>query len=112
MALITSSVIYVFVASKSAARVSRHYTKATVNLAAGAGKVVYKIGEFTFSVVMAPLDWPLTRGDIETIDGLPPKEAIKEGRVKDTPYVVNGKKYVPMSVEKAENYRERGIASW
>ena len=51
-------------------------------------------------------------GDIETIDGLPPKEAIKEGRVKDTPYVVNGKTYVPMSVEKAENYRERGIASW
>ncbi len=89
-----------------------HYTKATVNLAVGAGKVVYKVGEFTFSVVMAPLDWPLMREEIETIDGLPPKEAIKEGRVKNAPYVVNGKKYDPMSVEKAENYRERGIASW
>jgi rare lipoprotein A len=88
------------------------YTKTTVKLAVGAGKIVYKIGEFTFSVVMAPLDWPLTRGEIETIDGLPPKEAIKEGRVKDAPYVVNGKNYVPMSVEKAKNYRERGIASW
>jgi rare lipoprotein A len=88
------------------------YTKTTVRLAVGAGKVVYKVGEFTFSVVMAPLDWPLTREEIETIDGLPPKEAIKEGRVKDAPYVVNGKKYVPMSVEKAKNYRERGIASW
>jgi len=88
------------------------YTKTTVKLAVGAGKVVYKVGEFTFSVVMAPLDWPLTREEIETIDGLPPKEAIKEGRVKNAPYVVNGKKYVPMSVEKAKNYRERGIASW
>jgi rare lipoprotein A len=88
------------------------YTKTTVNLAVGAGKVMYKVGEFTFSVVMAPLDWPLTREEIETIDGLPPKEAIKEGRVKNAPYVVNGKGYVPMSVEKAENYRERGIASW
>jgi rare lipoprotein A len=89
-----------------------HYTKTTINLAVGAGKIVYKIGEFTFTVVMAPLDWPLTREEIETIDGLPPKDAIKEGRVKNAPYVVNGKKYVPLSVEEAEDYRERGIASW
>jgi rare lipoprotein A len=89
-----------------------HYTKTTVKLAIGAGKLVYKVGAFTFSVAMAPLDWPLTHGDIETIDGLPPKEAIKEGRVKDAPYVVNGRKYVPMSVEEAKHYRERGIASW
>jgi len=88
------------------------YTKTTINLAFGAGKVVYKIGEFTFTVVTAPLDWPLTREEIETIDGLPPKDAIKEGRVKNSPYVVNGKRYVPMSVEEAEEYRERGIASW
>jgi rare lipoprotein A len=88
------------------------YTKTTVKMAVGAGKLVYKVGEFTFTVAMAPLDWPLTRGEIETIDGLPPKEAIKEGLVKDAPYVVNGRKYVPMSAEKAKNYRERGIASW
>jgi len=88
------------------------YTKTTIGLAVGAGKLVYKVGEFTFSVVMAPLDWPLTHEEIETIDGLPPKEAIKQGRVKNAPYVVNGKRYVPMSVEKAEAYRERGIASW
>ena len=88
------------------------YTKTTVNLAVGAGEVVYKVGEFTFRVIMAPLDWPLTHEEIETIDGLPPKQAIKEGRVKNSPYVVNGKRYVPMSVEKAETYRERGIASW
>jgi rare lipoprotein A len=104
--------ILAYLLSCSTASKVYHYTKTTVKLAAGAGKIVYKIGEFTFSVVMAPLDWPLTRGDIETIDGLPPKEAIKEGRVKDAPYVVHGKKYVPMSIEKAENYRERGIASW
>jgi len=88
------------------------YTKTTINLALGAGKLVYTVGEFTFTVVTAPLDWPLMHGEIETIDGLPPKEAIKEGRVKNAPYVVNGKKYVPMSVEKAESYRERGVASW
>jgi len=74
--------------------------------------VVYKIGEFTFNVVMAPLSWPLTRQEIETIDGLPPKEAIREGRVKNAPYVVYGKKYVPMSVEEARGYRETGVASW
>ena len=34
-----------------------------------AGKTVYKIGEFTFEVVTAPLSWPLTHDEIETIDG-------------------------------------------
>jgi rare lipoprotein A len=104
--------ILVYLVSCSTVSKVYHYTKTTVNLTVGAGKMVYKIGEFTFSVVMAPLDWPLTREDIETIDGLPPKEAIKEGRVKDAPYVVNGKKYVPMSAKEAGNYRERGVASY
>ncbi len=63
-------------------------------------------------MIRAPLDWPLTREEIETIDDLPPKEAIKKGRVKKSPYVVNGKRYVPMSVEKAKDYREEGVASW
>jgi len=88
------------------------YTKTTVRMAIGGGKLVYKVGEFTFNVVTAPLDWPLLRGEIETIDGLPPKDAIKQGRVKNAPYVVHGRKYVPMSAEEAEKYRERGIASW
>ena len=88
--------------------VSKGVVKATV----GAGKIVYKVGEFTFKVIMAPLSWPLTREEIETIDGLPPKEAIKKGRVKKAPYVVNGKRYVPMSMEEAKNYREKGVASW
>ena len=87
-------------------------TKGVVNATIGAGKVIYKVGEFTFTVVMAPLTWPLTREEIETIDGLPPKEAIEKGRVKKSPYVVNGRRYVPMSVKEAKNYREKGIASW
>lgn len=77
-----------------------------------AGKTVYYVGKYTFIVVMAPLDWALTNDDIESIDGLPPKEAIRQGRVKTSPYVVKGKRYVPMSVEEARTYRETGIASW
>jgi len=77
-----------------------------------AGKTVYHVGKFTFTVVMAPLSWPLTNDEIETIDGLPPKEAIRQGRVKASPYVVNGRRYVPMNVEEARTYRATGIASW
>lgn len=87
-------------------------TKGAVNATVGAGKIIYKVGEFTFTVVMAPLTWPLTHEEIETIDGLPPKEAIEKGRVKNSPYVVNGKRYIPMSVKKAKKYREKGMASW
>jgi rare lipoprotein A len=83
-------------------------TKATI----GTGKVVYKIGEFTFEVVTAPLSWPLTNEDIESIDDLPPKEAIQKKRVKMAPYVVKGKRYVPMSMTAAQKYREVGVASW
>ena len=61
---------------------------------------------------MAPLSWPLTHGEIESIDNLSPKDAIRKGRVKKAPYVVNGKRYVPMSVKEARKYREKGIASW
>jgi rare lipoprotein A len=77
-----------------------------------AGKTVYKIGEFTFDVVTAPLSWPLAHDEIETIDGLSPKEAIAQGRVKASPYVVYGKRYEPMSVKQAESYRQEGVASW
>jgi len=86
--------------------------KGTYELTAGTTKLLYKIGEFTFEVVRAPLDWPLLNKDIETIDGLPVKEAIRLGRVKNSPYTVKGKTYYPMSVEEAEKYNETGIASW
>jgi rare lipoprotein A len=85
--------------------------KFITELGIGAIKVTYKIGEFTFQVLTAPLDWPLTR-DIDTIDGLSPKEAIKQGRVKRAPYTVRGRRYVPMTIGAAQNYRESGIASW
>jgi len=78
----------------------------------GTTKLVYKIGKFSFEVVMAPLDWPLMNEDIETIDGLPVKEAIRQGRVKNSPYTVKGKRYHPMTVAKAEEYEEVGVASW
>ena len=78
----------------------------------GTGKLIYYVGGFTFKVVAAPLSWPLTRQEIETIDGLPPKEAIRQKKVKKAPYVVKGKRYVPMSVAQARTYRETGIASW
>ncbi len=86
--------------------------KGTYELTAGTTKLVYRVGEFTFKVVRAPLDWPLINNDIETIDGLPVKEAIRLGRVKASPYVVKGRRYYPMSIEKALHYREVGIASW
>lgn len=86
--------------------------KFTAKSAYSAGKLIYHVGGFTFKVVAAPLSWPLTRQEIETIDGLSPKEAIRQGKVKKSPYVVRGKRYVPMSVEQARNYRETGIASW
>ncbi len=87
-------------------------SKFTVKSAYGAGKLMYHVGGFAFKVVAAPLTWPLMRQEIETIDGLPPKEAIRQGKVKKSPYVVNGRRYVPMSVQEARNYRETGIASW
>jgi len=87
-------------------------TKTSVKGAFGTAKVIYKVGGFTFNVVTAPLDWPFTQDGLESIDGLPPKEAVKRGKVKNSPYVVNGKRYVPMSVEASKEYREKGLASW
>jgi rare lipoprotein A len=87
-------------------------TRTVTKTAYGTLKVVYKIGEFTFSVVMAPLTWPFTRDGLESIDGLEPKEAIRQGRVKNSPYVVDGRSYTPMSLKDAADYRETGIASW
>jgi len=97
-------------------RTTYRVTKGTVVMAYQvtkfAGSTVYTIGGFTFKVVTAPLWWPLTHNEIETIDGLSPKEAIAQGRVKASPYVVKGKRYVPMTVKQAASYREKGIASW
>jgi len=97
---------------KGVVKTTYKVTKGATKIAIGTGKAIYTVGGFTFRVVMAPLSWPLTRDEIETIDGLSPKEAIEKGRVKNAPYVVKGKRYVPMSIEKALIYTETGVASW
>jgi rare lipoprotein A len=97
---------------KGAVKTTYKVTKGTTKIAIGTGKAIYTVGGFTFKVVMAPISWPLTREEIESIDGLSPREAIQKGRVKNAPYVVHGRRYVPMSVERAESYREEGVASW
>jgi len=81
------------------------FTKATT-------KLVYQIGKFTFEVVRAPLEYPLMRDDLEAIAGLPVKEAIRLGRVKNAPYTVKGRHYVPMTLASAQRYEETGLASW
>ena len=98
--------------TESTVKATYKVSKFTAKTAFGAGKLIYHVGGFTFKVIAAPLSWPLTRQEIETIDGLPPKEAIRQKKVKKAPYVVRGRRYVPMSVDQARSYRETGIASW
>jgi rare lipoprotein A len=98
--------------TKGTVRTAYKGTKGVVKATVGAGKLIYKVGEFSFKVVKAPLSWPLTHEEIESIDGLSPKKAIRSGRVKRSPYVVKGKRYVPMTMQKARAYREQGVASW
>ena len=86
--------------------------KAAYYVTAGTVNAVYTVGKFSFEVVKAPIGWALMNEDIETIDGLPVKEAIRLGRVKNSPYTVKGKKYYPMTVAKARRYKQTGVASW
>jgi rare lipoprotein A len=113
---------FLFLPSCGTLKTTYNVTKGTVKstyktakfitlLGIGAVKMTYKLGEFTFDVVSAPLDWPMTH-DIDSIDGLSPKEAVAQGRVKMAPYTVRGKRYVPMTPGQAETYRETGVASW
>ena len=97
--------------TKDAVTTAAYVVEGSYALTAGTTKVVYRIGKFTYRVVKAPFDWPLT-SSIETIDGLPPKEAIRQGRANTAPYTVKGKTYYPMSAEEAQTYRAKGTASW
>lgn len=97
--------------TKSAVKAGIWTVATTYKATAGTTMAIYRIGEFTYEVVKAPLEWALTR-EIEAIDGLPPKEAIRLGRVKDSPYTVKGRTYYPMTMAAARTYREEGIASW
>ncbi|MCP4716122.1 MAG: septal ring lytic transglycosylase RlpA family protein, partial [Deltaproteobacteria bacterium] len=98
--------------TKGAVKTAYVGTKVAVKTTVFAGKTVYTIGDVTYRVVKAPFEWPLTHDEIESIDGLPPKKAIRQGRVKDSPYIVNGRRYVPFSAEYARKYRQTGLASW
>lgn len=84
----------------------------TYKVANGTRWLVQTIGEYTFEIAMAPIDWKLAHDEIDSIDDLPPKDAIRTGKVKNAPYTVKGKRYVPMSVAASESYREEGYASW
>ncbi|MEW6002753.1 MAG: septal ring lytic transglycosylase RlpA family protein [Nitrospirota bacterium] len=101
-----------YTVTKGAIKGSIWVLKGTYELTAGTTKILYKIGEFTFEVVRAPLEWPLFHDEIDNIDGLPAKEAICLGRVKNSPYTVKGKTYYPMSLGEAKGYNDTGIASW
>jgi rare lipoprotein A len=101
-----------FKAAKGAVMAGVWVVKTTYEVTAGTTKVIYRVGEFTYEVVKAPIGWALTHEEIESIDGLPPKEAIREGKVKSAPYVIRGKTYTPMSMESAQRYREEGMGSW
>ncbi|MCF8081064.1 MAG: septal ring lytic transglycosylase RlpA family protein [Desulfobacterales bacterium] len=48
-----------------------------------AGKTVYHVGKFTFTVVAAPLSWPLIRDDIEIIVRVNDRGPFIEGRIID-----------------------------
>ena len=98
--------------TEGAVKTTYHISKFTAKSVYGAGKLIYVVGGLTFEVMSAPLSWPLTHEEIETIDGLSPKEAISQGKVKKSPYVVRGRRYVPMSLEQARKYQETGTASW
>ncbi|MDD2389309.1 MAG: septal ring lytic transglycosylase RlpA family protein [Desulfobacterales bacterium] len=99
-------------ATKATLKATYRVSKGVAVVGMGAGKMVYRVGQFTFQVAMAPLSWPLTHDSIESIGNLPPKEAIRKGKVKSSPYVVNGNRYVPMSVDQAQHFRQTGTASW
>jgi rare lipoprotein A (peptidoglycan hydrolase) len=59
------------------------------------------------------LEYPLTNEALQTIDGLPAKEAIVHHWMKNAPYPIRGHHSVPMTVAEAEaSYKATGLASW
>lgn len=53
---------------------------------------------------------PLAPGRSDRV--LSPEEAYRLGKLKNKPYVVNGRLYVPMDYKETKGYQETGIASW
>jgi rare lipoprotein A len=46
------------------------------------------------------------------LKGISPEEAYRLGKLKNNPYVINGRLYVPMSFDQVYSYQETGTASW
>lgn len=46
------------------------------------------------------------------LKGIAPEEAWRLGKLKNNPYLIDGRLYVPMSFEQVYAYEETGIASW
>lgn len=72
-------------------------------------KLMYHIGTFAFEVVRAPSEYPVIRDDVQTMDGLPVKEAIRLGRVKTAPYTVKGQYYRPDDRCQRTDLRRNGL---
>ena len=55
-----------------------------------------------------------SRGPFSSGSGrlLSPEEAYRLGKLKNKPYVIDGKRYVPMDYRETSGYQEIGIASW
>ena len=68
--------------------------KIVTNVTVGTCKVAYKIGKYTFEVVVAPMDWPMTH-DIESIDGMSPREAIEKEVLYKVPPLLERGGYIP-----------------
>jgi rare lipoprotein A len=51
-------------------------------------------------------------GTAGKIKGISPEDAFRLGKIKNAPYMVKGRLYVPMYFDQAYSYEETGIASW
>ena len=67
---------------------------------------------FTFEIARAPLDAPVVRENLQTLDGLSVTEAIRLGHVKTAPYTVKACRYTPTPVASAHTSAETDLASW
>lgn len=47
-----------------------------------------------------------------SIQRISPEEAYRLGKLKNNPYLIEGRLYVPMSFDQVYSYEETGLASW
>lgn len=72
-------------------------------------QLILLLGTITLSACSASRpDFNATRYD----GRISPGEALRLGKIKNTPYIIDGKVYIPMDYEEAIAYEETGVASW